>query len=337
MIFERAFNTFVLGPFLLHPQHLHDKIGIKKNIGVKVMERENLMRLGMSLSTFAVFDKLLEDSVISEMKHFLELDPTTTSQEIIKQYTRFVSELYAATSSGNLTEYLWNRLLEDENLYIRCGGEVPSVIMDACEHELKCLEALSQIKPEMLQKRMDYDGFLPSWVTMATPLKAMYMERAKNVSRLGYGMYANHTMFTVKDGALLPVKTADPIQLTDLKGYEKERQMVIDNTRALVEAKIAANTLLYGDAGTGKSSTIKAVANAFADEGLRLIEVPKREMNAIPLIVAELSENPLKFIFFIDDLSFTQEGDDMSALKTILEGSAAAKTDNIAIYATSKP
>ena len=92
---------------------------------------------------------------------------------------------------------------------------------------------------------------------------------------------------------------------------------------------------MYGDAGTGKSSTVKAVCNYCHDKGLRLIELKKSDLRHIPDLIDTLSKNPLKFILFIDDLSFTKDDNDFSALKAVLEGSVAAKTGNIAIYATS--
>ena len=93
--------------------------------------------------------------------------------------------------------------------------------------------------------------------------------------------------------------------------------------------------LLYGDAGTGKSSTVKAIANAFAGDGLRLIEVKKNQLYEIPDLMDSLAQNPLKFILFIDDLSFTANDDNFAALKAILEGSVCGRAKNIAVYATS--
>ena len=109
----------------------------------------------------------------------------------------------------------------------------------------------------------------------------------------------------------------------------------MDNTKALLSGKPAANILLTGDAGTGKSSTVKAVVNELSESGLRIIEVRKEQLHKIPKILDELGSNPLKFILFIDDLSFTKDDDNFSALKAILEGSVSAKSNNVAIYATS--
>ena len=109
----------------------------------------------------------------------------------------------------------------------------------------------------------------------------------------------------------------------------------MDNTKALLSGKPAANILLTGDAGTGKSSTVKAIVNELCDSGLRILEVRKEQLHAIPKILDELNSNPLKFILFIDDLSFTKDDDNFSALKAILEGSVSAKSNNGVIYATS--
>ena len=125
------------------------------------------------------------------------------------------------------------------------------------------------------------------------------------------------------------------MRLTDLKGYEDEREAVIANTRALLKGRPAANVLLYGDAGTGKSSTVKAVVNAFRGEGLRLIEIAMTQFRQIPGLIERLSDNPLKFILFIDDLSFAKETADFGALKAVLEGSVSSRGKNLAIYATS--
>ena len=93
--------------------------------------------------------------------------------------------------------------------------------------------------------------------------------------------------------------------------------------------------LLYGDAGTGKSSTVKAIANEFAPDGLRLIEVKKNQLYQIPALMDELAKNPLKFILFIDDLSFASNDDNFAALKAILEGGVGGRSHNVAVYATS--
>lgn len=155
------------------------------------------------------------------------------------------------------------------------------------------------------------------------------------VGKKGYGMFAKHHVFTVENGQLVPVRYPDPQRLDELPGYEQEREKVIANTRALLAGMPANNVLLYGDAGTGKSSTVKAIANEFAADGLRLVEVKKNQLYQIPDLMDKLAANPLKFILFIDDLSFTANDDNFAALKAILEGSVGGRARNIAVYATS--
>ena len=143
-------------------------------------------------------------------------------------------------------------------------------------------------------------------------------------------------MFYVsEDGNIVPVQNPDKTNLRELIDYEYERNIIIENTKALLSEKPAANLLLTGDAGTGKSSSVKAVANEFFEDGLRIIEVRKDQLRSIQKILNELSSNPLKFILFIDDLSFLKDDDNFNALKAVLEGSVTAKSDNVVIYATS--
>ena len=142
-------------------------------------------------------------------------------------------------------------------------------------------------------------------------------------------------MFIFREGSIVPVKSHDTQKLSELYGYDIQRNSVINNTLALLNGKPALNALLYGDAGTGKSSTVKAIVNEYSPLGLRLIEITKEQLRNIPEIVEEISGNPLKFIIFIDDLSFTAGEDSFGALKATLEGSVAANADNMVIYATS--
>ena len=137
------------------------------------------------------------------------------------------------------------------------------------------------------------------------------------------------------DGKIVLVESPDAITLDRFVGYEYERGRVMDNTKALLAGRPAANMLLYGDAGTGKSSTIKAVANALRGEGLRLIELRKDQLLSLSSVMGRIAGNPLKFIIFIDDLSFNKNDSEFSMLKAALEGSASVKADNAVIYATS--
>jgi uncharacterized protein len=136
-------------------------------------------------------------------------------------------------------------------------------------------------------------------------------------------------------GTLEPVRHVAPLQLADLKEIDGQRQKIERNTLQFVQGKPANNVLLTGARGTGKSSLIKACLNAYADQGLRLIEVDKADLTDLPDIVDVVSDRPEKFIVFCDDLSFEEGEPGYKALKSILDGSVAAATPNVLIYATS--
>lgn len=258
----------------------------------------------------------------------------------VKTYSDFVSKLFE--SNMNLSDYILNIVLENENIYMLKKSQESDTdkILEQCLYnELKILEKLSEVKSEDIKTSISYDGFLPDWRNSHYNFVEVYNERIKNIHSHGYGIFAKYHTFMI-DGningvSIVPVKNPDNTRLSDLGGYERERKAVIDNTIALLEGKPAANVLLYGDSGTGKSSSVKAIANEFANKGLRLIELRKNQLRLMPSLLDTLSLNPLKFILFIDDLSFTQNDDDFAALKAILEGSVSAKAGNLVIYATS--
>ncbi len=283
----------------------------------------------------SIFRELLDDQVIQA---FLEMIDETESDTAIKidRYAHFIYLLFQ--SSENFTEYIWQRIIFDENIYIRkCVNkeDISPMLRESVKHELETLQEISQIIPQDIKKEINCDVFLPEWTTSGYDFVKMYEERIDNLFTLGYGIYTNNTVFTYSEGEIVPVKYPDCIRLSNLAGYERERKRIVDNTIAFIEGKPAANTLLYGDAGTGKSSTVKSVVNEFANRGLRMVEVRKADLLRIPNLIEELANNPLKFIIFIDDLSFSKHNEEIGALKALLEGTVSARTPNIIIYATS--
>jgi len=136
-------------------------------------------------------------------------------------------------------------------------------------------------------------------------------------------------------GRLEGMPNPEPVRLADLVGYELEREPVVENTRQFVAGAPANNVLLYGDRGTGKSSTVKALLAEFGDRGLRLIEVAKEHLGDYPEILALVRGRRERFVLFIDDLSFEEHETQYKALKAALEGSVEARPDNVVLYATS--
>lgn len=296
------------------------------------------------LHGLVVFRSLLDDPVVAKL-----VDLTDRMEAGAPGYgpvcdavAQFEAALFEHTT--NWGSYLSAAVLEAETVCVRqaASGTLAPALQTALDSELAFLQALCGLTlDELLAAAGSATGqaqelaFLPRWETSGIDLPAAYAQRMSEVGKKGYGMFAKHHVFTVENGQLVPVKYPDPQRLSELPGYEKEREKVIANTKALLAGMPANNVLLYGDAGTGKSSTVKAIANEFAADGLRLVEVKKNQLYQIPDLMDKLAANPLKFILFIDDLSFTANDDNFAALKAILEGSVGGRARNIAVYATS--
>ena len=279
----------------------------------------------MQTKTLVIFKGLKERNVIKKLLLALEACEEGDMEKAVEKYSDFVAQLY--THSDNLTRYVLRLALENENLYmLRKGeGKETGMLLDEClASELMVLQELSRISSEDIISKIGYDGFLPRYKTEELDFSKIYADRIHQINQYGYGIYSHYHVFVIKDGSIVPVEYPDPIRLSQLSGYERERSEVIDNTLALLKGKPANNVLLYGDCGTGKSSTVKAIANEYYPDGLRLIELKKKQLHEIPAIVETISKNPLKFIIFIDDLSFTEDDDDFAALKAILEGSVSS-------------
>ena len=296
------------------------------------------------LHGLVVFRSLLDDPVVAKLADLTDRMEAGAPGygPVCDAVAQFEAALFEHTT--NWGSYLSAAVLEAETVCVRqaAAGTLAPVLQTALDSELAFLQALCGLTlDELLAAAGSAAGqaqeldFLPRWETAQLDLPAAYAQRMSEVGRKGYGMFAKHHVFTVENGQLVPVKYPDPQRLSELPGYEKEREKVIANTKALLAGMPANNVLLYGDAGTGKSSAVKAIANEFAPDGLRLVEVKKNQLYQIPDLMDRLAANPLKFILFIDDLSFTANDDNFAALKAILEGSVGGRAKNIAVYATS--
>ena len=296
----------------------------------------DLHYMDQRLRSLVIFRELLMDPVIAGFEAVLAMADEDDGDAFATACAEFESSLFESTESW--TDYLCNAVLQSENVCVRrkAHGELSPVLADSLQRELALLNELAGLTLEEILAGMENaPDFFAAWTTHPCDLPGEYVRRMNEVSVKGYGMFARYHVFVVEDGQLVPVKHPDPQRLSELPGYEKEREKVIANTEALLEGRPANNVLLYGDAGTGKSSAIKAIANEYAPQGLRLVEVKKNQLFQIPDLMDQLASNPLKFILFIDDLSFTTNDDNFAALKAILEGSVGGRAGNIAVYATS--
>ena len=158
--------------------------------------------------------------------------------------------------------------------------------------------------------------------------------------KYGVGKFGLNKAFRVSndeksDDILSPITSTGNMTLDDLIGYESQKQKLIENTEAFVEGRKANNVLLFGDAGTGKSTSIKAILNQYYSQGLRMIEVYKHEFKYLSQIISEIKNRNYKFIIYMDDLSFEEFEIEYKYLKAVIEGGLETKPDNVLIYATS--
>lgn len=155
----------------------------------------------------------------------------------------------------------------------------------------------------------------------------------------GVGMYGLNKAFRLSyDGdkmSLSPINNMNKVSLSDLIGYELQKKALVDNTEAFVNGKAANNVLLYGDSGTGKSTSIKAIVNQFYDSGLRMIEIYKHQFKDLSAVISQIKNRNYRFIIYMDDLSFEDYEIEYKYLKAIIEGGVETKPDNVLIYATS--
>lgn len=301
------------------------------------MQKE-LDKIKLGFSSVVIFRNILKTKVIKKLLKFLNCE-TKENIDNIKQidlYCEFLSELFK--SDNNLADFILSQIFLDDNIYIsKCilKQEINNNLKKIFKNELNFFKYISSFDFSSIFNK-EYSKNIAELEIKEIDFYKIYFEHIKNINKKGYGIFYNNNMFVLDDRKnIIAVKNKDNQDIKKLYGYEIERNKVLSNTKILIEGKKANNILLYGDAGTGKSSTVKAVANFFKDEGLRLIEIKKNQLHFITDIIEKLSCSPLKFIIFIDDLTFSSNDDTFSYLKAILEGGVNSFPNNIAVYVTS--
>ncbi|WP_288300603.1 DUF815 domain-containing protein [uncultured Brachyspira sp.] len=301
-------------------------------------KEKELDKIKLGFSSVVIFRNILKTKVIKKLLKFLNCE-TKENIDNIKQidlYCEFLSELFK--SDNNLADFILSQIFLDDNIYIsKCilKQEINNNLKKTFKNELNFFKYISSFDFSSIFNK-EYSKNIAELEIKEIDFYKIYFEHIKNIDKKGYGIFYNNNMFVLDDRKnIIAVKNKDNQDIKKLYGYEIERNKVLSNTKILIEGKKANNILLYGDAGTGKSSTVKAVANFFKDEGLRLIEIKKNQLHFITDIIEKLSCSPLKFIIFIDDLTFSSNDDTFSYLKAILEGGVNSFPNNIAVYVTS--
>ena len=226
----------------------------------------------------------------------------------------------------NLFEYDFSEI--EKSLGIDCFTQI-SNYRAIEKKELMYNKNVSE-KVQALSSRMEQARDVEGFFTAVTEFYRDY----------GVGMFGLNKAFRIQDRTdsklvFLPINNMDKVMLSDLVGYEIQKKKLVDNTRAFVEGKKANNVLLFGDSGTGKSTSIKAIVNEFYDQGLRMIEIYKHQFKDLSNVIAAVKNRNYKFIIYMDDLSFEEFEIQYKFLKAVIDGGVEAKPDNILIYATS--
>lgn len=226
----------------------------------------------------------------------------------------------------NLFEYDFSEI--EKSLGIDCFTQI-SNYRAIEKKELMYNKNVSE-KVQALSSRMEQARDVEGFFTAVTEFYRDY----------GVGMFGLNKAFRIQDRTdsklvFLPINNMDKVMLSDLVGYEIQKKKLVDNTRAFVEGKKANNVLLFGDSGTGKSTSIKAIVNEFYDQGLRMIEIYKHQFKELSNVIAAVKNRNYKFIIYMDDLSFEEFEIEYKFLKAVIEGGVETKPDNILIYATS--
>ncbi len=299
------------------------------------MAEKKLHAIYAKLCLCTVFRKVTEKPLLKAFERYCLAESQNEKRKAYAAFTELVYE-----DGGSLTNSVIRLVSEDENVYVKCvaADKIPDKNMEtAARKELSAFALFGGLcRKDFAEDMGEDENDLPDFTSVNADMGGVYDERLQNLHRYGYGIFSSRCMFRLSDEKEIePIVSADKTSMAQFIGYEQERAKVVENTRAFLQGRPAANVLLCGDAGTGKSSTVKAVVNEFFTEGLRLIELRKDQLRYLPNVMAKVSGNPLKFIIFIDDLSFNKNNDDFSMLKAALEGSASATADNAIIYATS--
>lgn len=324
----------------------------------------------MLLRSLCVYRDVLKDPVINRLAEFLKMvsSHNTDAATITDSYGAFMSSLINSVATGNLRRYIAQLAVDSENPFsiMTERGFTDTIITEAASRDLSKLGRISEITLddfiEVLPEGMrsfavkeltawesdDKTSYEPQTTARESVVNSLVhsSDWTSEVQKLidyhrkhGAGILSRYRAFIPDDKSskprLKPVRNPDPVTFSDLTGYESKRQIVIDNTLQLLNGIDANNILLYGDRGTGKSSTVKAVLNEFFHRGLRLVEVTGRQLLHFSHIAEALRDRIHKFIVFVDDLALEDNEENYTALKAALEGGTYHKPSNIVIYATS--
>jgi uncharacterized protein len=309
--------------------------------------------LRLQAASLLVYQSVLSDEVGSAFLHLLEMLELRGKKDKIACLEAYGQLFHALAKVGrSWQDHLIQSILETENPFTvqaQSPTVLPEGLLVAARHDLKCLQSLYQCSAAQIESFLKAIvpersvPLLPESFALSTDsclkttngwpecLPGLVTYYQKN----GVGLFSTFRALRWQSEQIVGISSPDVIDLDHLVGYESQKQILLKNTEFLLAGYSALHVLLYGSRGTGKSSLVKALLGKYGDQGLRLIEVNKADLEHLPIIVEALRTKPQKFILFVDDLSFEEDENSYKALKVVLEGNLTGRPKNVVIYATS--
>ncbi len=305
-------------------------------------------------------DLKFEDTI----RMFCALDKNSTN------ISKTISKMLEVAGEYGIHGNLWANILAlalayNENVYSKATeivGETSGSINTFAIHDFKILRELIQFVPningDLLREIYHYEGNGRDSKLVNTRVRDRILRLSKQLieadsdnefkdiitefyKEYGVGKFGLNKAFRIEEGTdlktanIIPITRVEHVYLNDIIGYDLQKKKLTDNTESFINGKPANNCLLYGDAGTGKSSSVKAIVNEYYDKGLRIIEIYKHQFRYLSDILEQLKDRNYKFIIYMDDLSFEESELEYKYLKAILEGGFGRRPENVLIYATS--
>ena len=298
------------------------------------------------------------------IRMFCALDKNSTN------ISKTISKMLEVAGEYGLHGNLWANIFAlalayNENVYSKATeivGETSGSINTFAIHDFKILRELIQFVPningDLLREIYHYEGNGRDSKLVNTRVRDRILRLSKQLieadsdnefkdiitefyKEYGVGKFGLNKAFRIEEGSdlktanIIPITRVEHVYLNDIIGYDLQKKKLTDNTESFINGKPANNCLLYGDAGTGKSSSVKAIVNEYYDKGLRIIEIYKHQFRYLSDILEQLKDRNYKFIIYMDDLSFEESELEYKYLKAILEGGFGRRPENVLIYATS--
>ena len=304
-----------------------------------------------AVSQYNIARSSLTKRVYAEIKHILDLSTDFGFDENLWQnYLTFIiisnknsfsltCEGVGAAESGSVNSFAKNDFRIFMELFHYDFAKIEETLGINCFSVITNYTAIS--KHENLYDRhvSEVIRTLSKKLAAASDEKEFFRLISDHYKNYGVGMFGLNRAFRIKgsgaDLEFIPVSNPDPIVLDDLVGYERQKETLREAANAFCRGIPSNNVLLYGDPGTGKSSSVKAVLNEYYDKGLRMIELYKHQFSELSNLIAKIKKRNFKFIIYIDDLSFEENEVEYKFLKAIIEGGVEARPANVVIYATS--